>query len=111
MITSFLTGNFGNNLFGIVSSKCIAKELNFEWGVDPRPQYDYHNGMVQTEFLDIDYGKFPENISHEYTERCIRYNHDGDNTDIRTFDPGVYNIKDNTRLLGGVWQSPKYFLK
>ncbi len=111
MITAYLTGNFGNNLFGIVSSKCIAKDLNLEWGVDPRPEYDYYNRMIQTDFLDIDYGKFPENIQHSYEERCIRHNHEGDNVDIRTFDKNVYNIKDNTKLLGGVWQSFKYFGK
>lgn len=109
MITAYLTGNFGNNLFGIVSSLGIAKTLNYEWGVNPRPEYDYHNGMIQTDFLDINYGKFPDNIQHEYTERCIRHNHDGDNTDIRTFDKNVYSIQDNTRLLGGVWQSYRYF--
>lgn len=109
MITAFLTGNFGNNLFGIVASKCIALDLGYEWGVDPRPQYDYYNGMVQTHFLDLDYGKFPEGITDTYEEICIRYNHNGDNTDIRTFDKNVYAISDNTKLLGGVWQSDKYF--
>lgn len=109
MITAFLTGNFGNNLAGIVSSKCIAKDLGYEWGVNPSPKYDYHNGMIQTYFLDLDYGKFPENIQHEYYEKEIRYNHDGDNVDIRMFDKNVYNIQDNTILLGGVWQSYGYF--
>lgn len=109
MITSFLTGNFGNNLAGIISSKCIAKDLGFEWGVDPRPKFDYHNRMIQTYFLNIDYGKFPENIQHEYYEKEIRYNHNGDNVDIRVFDKDVYEIKDNTVLMGGCWQSFRYF--
>ena len=56
MITAFLTGNFGNNLAGIISSKCIAKDLGYEWGVDPSPKYDYHNGIIQTDFFDLDYG-------------------------------------------------------
>jgi len=111
LITAFLTGNFGNNLAGIVSSKCIAKDLGYEWGVNPSPKYDYHNGMIQTYFLDLDYGKFPENIQHEYYEKEIRYNHDGDNVDVRVFDENVYKIKDNTILLGGVWQSYGYYEK
>lgn len=110
MITAFLTGNFGNNLAGIISSKCIAKDLGYEWGVDPSPKYDYHNGMIQTDFFDLDYGIFPNNIKYEYEEKCIRYNHDGDNTDIRIFDKNIYNINDDTRLLGGVWQSPQYYI-
>lgn len=111
MITAYLTGNFGNNLFGIVSSKCIAKDLGYEWGVNPHPEYDYHNGMIQTYFLDLDYGIFPKDITSTYEECCIRYNHDGDNVDIRTFDKNVYNIPDGTKLLGGVWQSYGYFEK
>lgn len=109
MITTLLTGNFGNNLAGIISSKCIAKDLGYEWGVNPSPKYDYHNGMVQTYFLDIDYGIVPNNIHHEYYEKEIRYNHNGDNVDVRIFDKDVYNIKDNTVLLGGCWQSYSYF--
>lgn len=111
MITAFLTGNFGNNLAGIISSKCIAKDLGYEWGVDPSPKYDYHNGAIQTDFLDIDYGHFPHNIKNDYEEKIVRYNHLGDSVDIRVFDDNVYNISDNTRLLGGVWQSPDYYWK
>ena len=109
MITARLTGNFGNNLATIISSKCIAKDLGFEWGVNPHPQFDYHNGMIQTYFLDIDYGKSPEGIVNSYDERCIRHLHDGDNVDVRTFDENVYKIQDNTILFDGCWQSDRYF--
>ena len=108
MITCKLTGNLGNHISYYVSTRAIAEKLEYKWGFDPKPSYDYYNGKEQMDFLEIDYGKYPENIVNQYYEKELRYNHDGDNTDVRGFDPNVYNIGDNTELFG-VFQASEYF--
>lgn len=110
MITCKLTGNLGNHIAYYVSTRSIAEKLGFEWGFDPKPSYDYYDGKEQMDFFEIDYGKYPTNIENSYFEKELRYNHDGDNTDVREFDPSVYYIKDNTELFG-VFQAPEYFIE
>lgn len=112
MITANLTGNIGNHCFSLLTLKSVAKKLGYECGVNPIPSHDYHNGMNQMYFMDIDFGKTPENIQHEYHETWTNYN----NVNICKFEPRIYDILDNTILLGhngakgGVYQSESYFL-
>jgi len=108
MITSKLTGNLGNHISYYVSIRAIAEKLGYEWGFNPIPSHDYYNGQIQMDFMDINYGNQPNNIINEYIENDIRYNHDGDNTDVRPYDSNVFNIQDNTELFG-IFQSPEYF--
>lgn len=108
MITTKLTGNLGNHISYYVSTRAIAEKLGYAWGFNPTPSYDYYNGERQMDFMKIDYGEFPNNITNEYKELEFRYNHSGDNVDVRPFDKDVFNIADNTELFG-VFQAPEYF--
>jgi hypothetical protein len=108
MITTKLTGNLGNHIAYYVSTRAIAEKLGYTWGFNPSPSYDYHNGIPQMNFMNIEYGDFPNNIVHNYIENEVRYNHDGDNTDIRDYDPNYVNIQDNSELFG-IFQAPEYF--
>lgn len=111
MITTNLTGNFGNHMSQLTTLRCIAEKLGYEWGVNSKPTHDYFNGMNQLYFMDVDFGKEPTGIIHEYHEKWPLYN----NSNICMFDSEIYNIKDNTILLGGngakggVYQSEDYF--
>jgi hypothetical protein len=114
MITTNLTGNMGNNLYQLISSKCIALDLGYEWGVNPSPSHDYHNGANQMYFMDVDFGKPPEGGFDEVCEKWTFLDH-VDRVNITRFDPALYAIKDGTRILGHnrahgpLLQSKKYF--
>jgi hypothetical protein len=108
MITTKLTGNLGNHISYYVSTRAIAEKLGYDWGFNPTPSYDYFNGARQMDFMEIDYGKFPENISNSFHEKELKINHFGENIDIRKEDKSIFSIKDNTELFG-VFQSPFYF--
>ena len=112
MITTNLTGNFGNHMSQYVTTRCVAEKLGYDWGINPIPSHDYYNGKSQFEFMNINYGnQHIINIEHEYHEPLQTFN----NVNICSFDNNIYNIKDNTILLGhngakgGVYQSEKYF--
>ena len=108
MITTKLTGNLGNHISYYVSTRAIAEKLGYDWGFNPTPSHDYFNGARQMDFMEIDYGKFPENISNSFREKEVRFNHMGDNVDVRPADWNVFNIQDDTEMFG-VFQSPVYF--
>ena len=57
MITTNLTGNFGNHMWYYTICRLVAEKNNFEWGVNPKPTHDYYNGMNQFYFFDVDFGK------------------------------------------------------
>jgi hypothetical protein len=111
MITTNLTGNFGNHMSQLTTLRCIGEKLGYEWGVDKHPTHDYFNGMNQLYFMNVDFGLTPTQAEHEYHEKWPIYN----NYNICMFDKEIYNIKDNTILLGqnrakgGVYQSEEYF--
>jgi hypothetical protein len=115
MITTNLTGNLGNHMWQYASCRAIGEKLGYEWGINSRPSYDYHNGMNQMYFMDVDFGKPIEGIIHEYHEPWKFYSH-VDNVNINMLDSNIYNIKDNTILLGkdgaagGIFQSEEYIL-
>ncbi len=111
MITTNLTGNFGNHMSQITTLRCVAEKLGYEWGVDKHPTHDYHNGMNQLYFMDVNFGKFPVDITNEYHEKWPIF----DGSNICMYDENIYKIGDNTILLGangakgGVYQSEDYF--
>lgn len=111
MLTTNLTGNFGNHMSQLTTLRCVAEKLGYEWGVNQNPTHDYYNGMNQLYFMDVDFGKTPSDIKYEYHEKWPIF----DSTNICMFDKNIYNIKDDTILLGdngakgGVYQSEDYF--
>jgi hypothetical protein len=115
MITTNLTGNLGNHMWQYAVCRTIAEKLGYEWGINPTPSHDYHNGKNQMYFMNVDFGKAVEDIKHEYHEPWKHYNH-VDNTNITMLNKSLYDIKDNTILLGdngafgGIFQSEDYIL-
>jgi len=99
MITTNLTGNLGNHMWQLASSKAIAKKLGYEWGINPNPSYDYFNGKSQMYFMDVDYGFPVTNIINEYHEKGLNIFHK-DGVNITVLDKNIFNIKDNTIILG-----------
>jgi len=115
MITTNLTGNLGNHMWQYAVCRTIAEELGYEWGIDSSPTHDYHNGANQMDFMDVDFGKPIQGITQDYHEPWKHYQH-ADNTNITMFNKSLYEIDDNTRLIGdngafgGIYQSEDYII-
>jgi hypothetical protein len=95
----------------------VAEKLGFEWGIDPSPTHDYHNGMNQMYFMNVNFGKKPSGKFDNFHENWITYNHNGDIINITMLDERVYSISDNTKLIGhngaygGIYQCENYFIE
>ena len=116
MITTNLTGNLGNHMWQYAVCRTVAQKLGYEWGINSSPTHDYHNGMNQMYFMDVDFGKPIEGEINNFHEKWSHYLHNGDNVNITRLDERVYSISDNSRLigdngaLGGIYQSEDYFI-
>lgn len=116
MITTNLTGNLGNHMWQYAVCRVIAEKLGYKWGINPTPSHDYHKGMNQMYFMDVDFGEFPSGEFTDFHEEWKTYNH-VDNVNITFLDPRVYEIKDQTRLIGhngaygGIYQCEDYLIE
>ena len=116
MITTNLTGNLGNHMWQYAVCRTVAEKLGYEFGINPSPTHDYHSGMNQMYFMDVDFGKPPTGNFNNFHEKWTVYNHGGENVNITMLDERVYSISDNTRLIGdngafgGIYQSENYFI-
>jgi len=116
MITTNLTGNLGNHMWQYAVCRMVAEKLGYEWGINPSPTHDYHRGMNQMYFMDVDFGQFPTGDFNNFHEKWITYDHNGDNVNITMLDDRLYGIPDNTKLighngaLGGIYQSEDYLI-
>lgn len=116
MITTNLTGNLGNHMWQYAVCRTVAKKLGYEWGINSSPTHDYHNGMNQMYFMDVDFGNPVEGEITNFHEKWTHYLHNGDYVNITRLDERVYSIPDNTRLIGdngafgGIYQSEDYFI-
>jgi hypothetical protein len=117
MITTNLTGNLGNHMWQYAVCRTIAEKLGYEWGINSSPTHDYYRGMNQMYFMDVDFGKPVLGEFNDFHEKWTFYNHNGDNVNICRLDERVYNIPDNTRLIGfngafgGIYQSEDYIIE
>jgi len=99
MISVFLNGRLGNQMFQYTICRIIAHINNYKFHI-PRV------GEPSTEGIKlIDY--FPTIDLGEETEYGIKYLFSEDHT-IQSFNPRVLNLTDNTKI-GGFYQSPNYF--
>lgn len=116
MITTNLTGNLGNHMWQYAVCRTVAEKLGYEWGINSSPTHDYYNGMNQMYFMDVDFGKSVVGEFEDFHEKWTFYNDNGDNVNICRLDDRVYQIKDNTRLIGfngafgGIYQSEDYII-
>jgi len=115
MITANLTGNLGNHMWQYAVCRTIAEKLGYEWGINSSPTHDYHNGMNQMYFMDVDFGKPVVGQFVDFHEKWTNYNYNGQIINVTKLDHRIYDIDDNTRLIGdngafgGIYQSEKYF--
>lgn len=122
MITTNLTGNFGNHMWYYCICRIVADKKNYKWGINPITTHDYHNGMNQMYFMDVDFGenlvnigknerglnKY-EGITNEYYDipKPLPYHN---NCMINMYDPNVFNIEDNT-MVHLISQSEDYLIE
>ncbi len=116
MITANLCGNFGNNVASYLICRTIAEHKGFEWGVKPNPTHDDFNGMNQMYFMDVDFGRQDiQGITKTFEEKWTTIDRN-ETINVATFDKRVYDIEDNTCLMGhngafgGLWQSEQYYI-
>lgn len=86
-------------MWQLAVSKIIAQKLGYEWGINSSPSHDYFNGKSQMYFMDVDYGLPVKDIKNEFHEKSIKIFHK-DEVDITMMDENIFNIKDNTIILG-----------
>lgn len=117
MITTNLTGNLGNHMWQYAVCRSVAEKLGYEWGINSSPTHDYHKGMNQMYFMDVDFGKNIQGvIFNDFHEKWTVYHHNGETINITMLDEKVYSIPDNTRLIGhngafgGIYQSENYLI-
>jgi|694.fasta_scaffold01523_20 hypothetical protein len=123
MITTNLTGNFGNHMWYYTICRLVAEKNNYEWGVNPKPTHDYYNGMNQFYFLDVNFGKEVfvdgknerglnkyQGIPNEYYDFHKEHIYNGDSCLINMYDENVWNVSDNT-MVHLISQSEDYLLE
>lgn len=115
MITTNLTGNFGNHAWQYAVCRTVAEKLGYQWGISPITSHDYFGGASQFYFMNFDFGERVKNIEHEYHEPWKTIYH-VDEVNITMLDPNIYNIQDNTIILGhngakgAILQSENYII-
>src|SRR3972149_1231966 len=98
MITANFSGNFGNSIIQYAITRTVADKNGYEFGFNPRFNYDYHNGYNQLEFLDLDYGhihnatfyEIPDGISNIWTEPMETFYH-VDQVNYHPYSPEIFN--------------------
>jgi hypothetical protein len=118
MITCNFSGNFGNSLTQYVITRVVADKNNYEFGFNPKFNYDYFHGYNQLYFLDLDYGKIhnagfhecPEGIGYIWEEGFEIFNYpNGDQVKFHDFQPDIFQIPDNTKLVIPCCQDARYY--
>lgn len=114
IITELYNGQgLGNQLWCYVVTRCIAIDNGFEFGIKSPEKFKAKH------FMNIDFGnivvggvgpeggppqQLPESIQYYYKEAMVR---NSQGNDISPFDENLTNIKDNTKIDGGM-QAEKY---
>ncbi|MCC2631397.1 MAG: glycosyl transferase family [Patescibacteria group bacterium] len=115
VVTEIYNGQgLGNQLWCYVATRVIATDKGYGFGIKSPEKFKCND------FLSLDFGKpvisgsgpeggppytLPEGIQHYYVER--RINHPVNGVDIRTYDPNLVNIPDNTKI-DGIMQDERY---
>jgi len=115
MITCDLTGNIGNHQFQYSITRTVAEHNNYEWGFNPITSNDYYGGQPQMNFFDINYGKqhtakwkeMPEGVTNIWQEKHDHF----DTHDFYYYQPDIFDVKDNTKLIVPCVQNAKYYNK
>lgn len=116
MLVCDITGNFGNHLVDYVLTRVVAEKNGFQWGFNRTPSHDYYGGKEQLDFMNIDYGvehhtpygEIPDGIKYIWEEKRETFYHI-DRVDYHPFQPDVFNICDNTKLIIYCCQDARYY--
>ena len=95
MITPFLRGRLGNQMFQYAITRIIAEKNNYNFYI---PKEKNGNGQNISDYFNLETGVIDGNIQRRYEE----------NPD-QNYDPNLFNIFDFT-LISGFFQTEKYFL-
>ena len=126
LVTELYHGQgLGNQLFAYVTTRMLAHELGYDFGIDGRKNLgDPRVNDKGLYFIDLDLGiepkggesppggppvKLPDGIKNYYVEHRHGAHTDSFlHTDIRLTDQELFNLKDNTKIDGNL-QSEDYF--
>jgi len=115
MISTNLTGNFGDHVIRYALTRSIAEKNGYEWAINRTPSHDYFRGQEQMYFFDLDYG-LPNNVpygilppwaEHHWIEKVMQY----PNYDFYPYQPEVFSIPDNTHLTIFSGKDARYYDK
>jgi hypothetical protein len=105
-------------MFSYAITRTVAEKNGYEFGFNPHPEFDYHNGLSQLDFLSLDYGhehdyKYSETppwIENIWSEKyeTIKYPN-GDSVDYHPFQPDVFDIEDGTKIVIRCMQDARYY--
>lgn len=118
IITELYNGQgLGNQLWSYVVTRCIALDKGYEFGIMCPERFK------GADFMNLDFGrevsggygpeggppeKLPDDIYFYYKEKDIFY--EKFKCDVSDFDPGLYNVLDNTKI-DGTFQCERYIKK
>jgi len=117
IITEIYNGmGLGNQLANIVTTRCIALDNGYEWGIAHQERFKGHS------FMTLDFGKpvigghtpvegqapseLPEGIERYYREKTTLH---ANGSDISGYDDYLRKIPDNT-MVHGLMQGSDYFI-
>lgn len=114
IVTNF-SGNLGNHIFSYILTRTVAEKLNFKFGFNPIPEFDYLNGKSQLDMLfDLDYGEIHNHSYYlipdgykQWTELAEDYG----NRSFCSYQSSVFNIEDDTKLFIRCGQDARYYDK
>jgi hypothetical protein len=95
MITPFLRGRLGNQMFQYAITRLIAEKKGYNFYF---PKEKNGNGQNISDYFDLDTG---------VVDGTIRYNYEENPN--QNYDPNLFNVYDFT-LISGFFQTEKYFL-
>jgi hypothetical protein len=95
MITPFLRGRLGNQMFQYSITRIIAEKNGYNFYI---PKEKNGNGQNISDYFDLDIGMQDGNLRYRYDE----------NND-QNYDTNIFNVSDFT-YLSGFFQTEKYFL-
>jgi len=113
MISADLTGNLGNHMFQYAITRSVAEHNGYRWGFNSTVSNDYYAGKPQMDFMEIDYGEthtakwkeMPKGIADIWNEKYEHF----DTHDFYYFQPDIFDIKDNTKLVAPCAQDARYY--
>lgn len=93
----------GDQLFRYITVRTLAEEKGFEWAMCNQPSFKGEG------FLNLNMGKDPKYgspyIMNEWLEKDVR---DAQGNDIRSYDPEINFVEDNT-IIDGSFEDDKYW--